>query len=187
MISKPPNVKDFLIVVNHSAAIEYIHSNENFCKEGKFMNGVNMLVALLLIGIIARSNLIAIAACLLLIVKFTNIHFLFPLLERRGLELGLLFLILSILVPLANGHVSEQDIMYNLTSLPGILAVAGGAIATHLNTEGLRLMQVDPEVVFGIVLGSILGIVFLNGVPVGPLMAAGATALFLKVLRLARR
>ena len=151
------------------------------------MNSVNMLVALLLIGIIARSNLIAIAACLLLIVKFTNLHFVCSLLERRGLELGLLFLILSILVPLANGHVSGLDIMYNFTSLPGILAVAGGAAATQMNTEGLRLMQADPEVVFGIVLGSILGIVFLNGVPVGPLMAAGTTALFLKILRLARR
>ncbi|MCL6635878.1 MAG: DUF441 family protein [Peptococcaceae bacterium] len=99
----------------------------------------------------------------------------------------LLFLILSILVPLANGRVSERDIIYNLTSLPGLLAVAGGAVATQLNTEGLRLLQADPEVVFGIVLGSILGIVILNGVPVGPLMAAGATALFLKVLRPGRR
>ncbi|HPU35302.1 MAG TPA: DUF441 domain-containing protein [Bacillota bacterium] len=151
------------------------------------MSGVNMLVALLLIGIMARSNLIVTAACLLLIAKFTNLKFVFPLLERRGLEMGILFLMLSILVPLANGKITEQDIIYNLTSLPGILAIAGGALATCLNTQGLKLLKVDPEIVFGLVIGSILGIVFLHGVPVGPLMAAAVAALFSRGVRIFRR
>jgi uncharacterized membrane protein (DUF441 family) len=151
------------------------------------MPGVNILVALLLIGIVAHSNLIATAASILLIVKYTNLNFVYSVLERRGLELGLLFLMLSIMVPLANGKVSAGDIMYNLVSLPGILAVAGGAAATYLNARGLTLLKADPEIVFGMVLGSILGIVFLHGVPVGPLMAAGIAALFMPVLRLFRR
>jgi len=153
----------------------------------KLLSGVNILVGLLLIGIMAKSNLIATAACLLLILKFTNLKMMFPLLERRGLELGLLFLILSILVPLANGRVSERDIIYNMTSLPGLLAIAGGALATYLNTIGIRLMKIDPEIVFGLVIGSIFGIVFLHGVPVGPLMAAGIAALFTGFTRFLRR
>jgi uncharacterized membrane protein (DUF441 family) len=36
-------------------------------------------------------------------------------------------------------------------------------------------------------IGSIFGIVFLHGVPVGPLMASGIAALFMPVLRLLRR
>lgn len=151
------------------------------------LSGVNVLVGLLLVGIIARSNLIATAACLLLILRFTNMRFVFPILERRGLELGLLFLILSILVPLANGRVSEQDILYNMTSLPGLLAIAGGALATYLNTIGIRLMKIDPEIVFGLVIGSIFGIVFLHGVPVGPLMAAALAALFTGITGFFRR
>lgn len=151
------------------------------------MSGVNMLVALLLIGIVAHSNLIATAACIMLILKFTNINLMFPFLERRGLELGLLFLLLSILVPLANGKVTEREIFNNLTSLPGLLAVAGGALATQINSQGLKLLKLDPEIIFGLVLGSILGIVFLHGVPVGPLMPAGVAALFLGLLRLVRR
>jgi uncharacterized membrane protein (DUF441 family) len=94
---------------------------------------------------------------------------------------------LAIMVPLANGKVSAGDIMYNLVSLPGILAVAGGAGATYLNARGLTLLKADPEIIFGMVLGSILGIVFLHGVPVGPLMAAGIAALFMPVIRLCRR
>lgn len=148
------------------------------------MPGVTLLVVLLLIGIVARSNLIATAACVLLILKFFNLGFLFPLLERRGLEVGLLFLLLSILVPVATGKVSEKELLYNLSSLPGLLALLGGALATHLNGEGLKLLQLQPEIIFGLVVGSIFGIVFLGGVPVGPLMAAGITALFMEVIRL---
>ncbi|AGL02607.1 DUF441 domain-containing protein [Desulfoscipio gibsoniae] len=148
------------------------------------MNGVPLLVALLLVGIIARSNLIATAACVLLIIKFTNLHFIFSLLEKRGLEIGLLFLLLAILVPVASGKVTEKELVSTFTSLPGILAILGGALATHLNGEGLRLLQIDPEMIFGLLIGSMIGIVFLNGVPVGPLMAAGLTALFLETIRL---
>lgn len=146
------------------------------------MPGVTILVALLLVGIVARSNLIAIAACVLLILRFSNLHFVFPILERRGLEVGLLFLLLSILVPIAQGVVTERDLAYNLTSLPGIMAIAGGIIATHMNSEGLSLLGSKPEVIFGLVIGSILGIVFFHGVPVGPLMAAGIAALYLELL-----
>lgn len=140
-----------------------------------------MLVGLLLVGIASRSNLIATAACVLLVCKLSNLNFIFPILEKRGLELGLLFLLLAILVPMANGKITEKDLIYNITSLPGIMAIIGGALATHLNQHGLRLLQIDPEIIFGLVLGSIIGIVFFNGQPVGPLMAAGVAALFLEV------
>ena len=146
------------------------------------MNGVLLLVVLLLIGIVSRSNLIATAACVLLIIKFANLHFVFSILERRGLELGLLFLLLAILVPVATGKVSEKEIIGTFTSLSGILAIVGGALATHLNGDGLKLLQIDPEIIFGLLLGSIIGIVFMGGIPVGPLMAAGLTALFLEAV-----
>ncbi|MCL6612337.1 MAG: DUF441 domain-containing protein [Peptococcaceae bacterium] len=144
--------------------------------------GVTMLVVLLLVGIMARSNLISIAACILLILRFSNLNFIFPLLERRGLEVGLLFLLLSILVPIAQGMVTGWDLVYNLTSLPGIMAVIGGITATHMNSEGLKLLGLKPEVIFGLVIGSIFGIVFFRGVPVGPLMAAGIAALYLEII-----
>ncbi|MFZ5646126.1 MAG: DUF441 domain-containing protein [Bacillota bacterium] len=140
-----------------------------------------MLVVLLIIGIIAQSNLIAIAACVLLILKFSRLNFIFPVLERRGLEVGLLFLLLSILVPIAQGVVTEKDLVYNMTSLPGIMAIIGGAAATHMNSEGIKLLGAKPEIIFGLVIGSIFGIVFFHGVPVGPLMAAGIAALYLEM------
>ena len=67
------------------------------------------------------------------------------------------------------------------TTWPGIIALTGGAIATYMNGKGLDLLKVDPQLIVGLVIGSIFGILFMRGIPVGPLMAAGITALFLKI------
>jgi uncharacterized membrane protein (DUF441 family) len=50
-----------------------------------------------------------------------------------------------------------------------------------MNGKGLDLLKVDPELIVALVIGSIFGIVFLRGIPVGPLMAAGITAMLLKM------
>ncbi len=148
------------------------------------MWGEAVLVSLILIGILGKSNILATAACILLVVKLTRLYSLFPILERRGLELGLLFLMISVLVPFATGKVSPKDILGSFLSLPGILAILGGTLATYMNGQGLDMLKIEPELMVGLVVGGIIGIVFLKGIPVGPLMAAGLTALFLKLFYL---
>ncbi|MDW7674895.1 MAG: DUF441 domain-containing protein [Bacillota bacterium] len=145
-------------------------------------NGI--LLALVILGVVSKSNLIAAAAGILLVVKMINVPWLLPVIERRGLEIGLLFLILSVLVPFATGKVPIKDIFSAMTSLAGILAVASGVIATHLNGKGLDLLTLEPQLMIGLVVGSIIGIVFFGGVPVGPLMAAGITVIFYEIMKL---
>ena len=140
-----------------------------------------ILVIFIIIGLVGRSPLIATAASLLLIVRLIHLDRFFPSIERRGLEFGLLFLTIAVLVPFATGKVTTKDIITMLTSLPGILALMGGALATYMNGKGLGLLQVEPGVIVGLVVGSIVGVVFLRGIPVGPLMAAGITAALYKL------
>jgi uncharacterized membrane protein (DUF441 family) len=106
------------------------------------------------------------------------------MIERRGLEFGLLFLTITVLVPFASGKISSKEILSVFTSVPGILALIGGALATYMNGKGLDLLQMDPGLIVGLVIGSILGILFLRGIPVGPLMAAGITAFLYKIFEL---
>lgn len=145
------------------------------------MNGELLLVILIIIGLIGRSNIIATAASLLLILKLTSLERFFPAVERRGLELGLLFLTMAVLVPFANEKISWKDVTPLFTTPYGIMALAGGAIATYMNGKGLDLLRMEPQMIVGLVIGSIFGIIFLKGIPVGPLMAAGITALFVKL------
>lgn len=145
------------------------------------MNGNILLVILIVIGLIGRSPIITTASCLLLAVKLVGLDRFFPSMERRGLELGLLFLTIGVLVPFASERITLKHIMSVFTTWPGIIALLGGAIATYMNGKGLELLKIDPQLIVGLVIGSIFGIVFLRGIPVGPLMAAGITAFLLKL------
>ncbi|MEW9699146.1 DUF441 domain-containing protein [Paenibacillus sp. SI8] len=145
------------------------------------MNGDLLLVILIIIGLVGRSPIITTAACVLLVFKLIGLDRYLPTVERRGLELGLLFLTMGVLVPFASERISYRDIASVFTTWPGIIALIGGAIATYMNGKGLELLKIDPQLIVGLVIGSIFGIVFMRGIPVGPLMAAGITAFLLKL------
>lgn len=146
-----------------------------------------MLVLLIIVGLIGRSPIIATAASMLLVLKLTSLERFFPTVERRGMELGLLFLTISVLVPFASEKVTWKDITPLFSTAVGILALAGGAIATYMNGKGLDLLKSEPQLIVGLVIGSIIGIVFFRGIPVGPLMAAGITAFFFKLIEMLSR
>ncbi|MFD0695009.1 DUF441 domain-containing protein [Paenibacillus sp. GCM10027628] len=145
------------------------------------MNGDMLLVILIIIGLVGRSPIITTAACILLVFKLIGLDRFLPTVERRGLEIGLLFLTMGVLVPFASERISLKDIASVFTTWPGIIALIGGAIATYMNGKGLELLKIDPQLIVGLVIGSIFGIIFMRGIPVGPLMAAGITAFLLKV------
>ncbi|HAA33820.1 MAG TPA: DUF441 domain-containing protein [Firmicutes bacterium] len=151
------------------------------------MNGFIFITVIFILGLLARSSSLTLAAGLLLLIKVLGIRSLLPLLEERGVELGLLFLMIAVLVPLALERVGGREILLTFSSLPGILAIAGGIIATRLNGMGLNLLESRPQVILGLVIGSIIGIVFFKGIPVGPLMAGGVAAFFLYVIELFAR
>lgn len=151
------------------------------------MNGEMFLVVLMFIGLIGNSHIITTAASVLLLLKLVSLDRFFSAVERRGLELGLLFLTIAVLTPFAKNEIHLQDIFSLFQHVYGVLALLGGAIATYLNRKGLELLQQHPELIIGIVFGSIGGIIFLNGVPVGPLMAAGIAFLLVGSMRLVQK
>lgn len=141
-----------------------------------------VLLGLLLIAIAGRSNLVAMASCILMAVKFSGAdQYILPFLEKMGLKIGLLILMVYILLPMARGQVNLKELKYGFSTLPGIVALLGGALATHLNNQGLKLMKAMPEIIFGMTVGTILGTVFFKGTPCGPVMTAAVTAILLEI------
>ncbi|MDA8333690.1 MAG: DUF441 domain-containing protein [Peptococcaceae bacterium] len=148
------------------------------------MNGDYVLILLVMLGILGRNNLVAASGCILLVLRLTGLdRFTYPWLERQGIETGLLFLMLYILVPYARGETSVDQLRATFTSRRGILAVLAGLLATRLNAQGLSLLQTMPETVFGMTMGAVVGIVFFDGVPCGPVMTAAVTTVLMEVGR----
>lgn len=144
--------------------------------------GEAVLVILIIIGLIGRSPILATAASMLLMLKLASLERFFPAVERRGMEMGLLFLTIAVLVPFASEKITVKDLIPLFTTLVGVVALTGGALATYLNGKGLDMLRAEPHLIVGLIVGSIIGIVFFLGIPVGPLMAAAITTLLLKFI-----
>ena len=148
------------------------------------MSGEMALVILIIIGIIGRASVLATAASLLLVMKLSNLQRFFPILERRGLDFGLLCLMIVVLIPLISEKIQVKLLLNQIFSIPGLCGLIGGLLATYFNGQGLGLLRSSPQLMVAMVIGSIMGIIFLKGIPVGPLMAAAIAALLLKVIEM---
>ncbi|MEC9487988.1 MAG: DUF441 family protein [Halanaerobium sp.] len=143
--------------------------------------GFLILLLTFALGLLASSSVITYAAGILLLLKAFHLSEVLPLLEKRSLELGLVFLVISVLIPLLGEDVKLVDLRLYCYSWKGIVAFIGGLLATRINFMGLELLQNSPYLIVMMILGVIVGI-NLGGIPVGPLMAGGLSAVMIFLL-----
>ncbi|ULL14476.1 DUF441 domain-containing protein [Paenibacillus sp. H1-7] len=145
------------------------------------MSQIDMPSVVLLIfaalGILSSNNSITVAVVFLLLLRVMNLHQAFPWIEKYGLTIGIAVLTIGIMAPLASGKISVQTLYETFFHWKSLIAVAVGVLVAYLGGRGAMLMTNQPTVVTGILLGTILGVAFLKGVPVGPLIAAGILSL----------
>jgi uncharacterized membrane protein (DUF441 family) len=91
------------------------------------------------------------------------------------------------MVPLSKEQSSGKMLFQVLLTPAGLAAVVGGIAAAYLSGQGLGLLHFKPEILLGLVLGTVLGVSFFKGMPVGPLAAAGLAAVLLKLMGLAQK
>lgn len=145
-----------------------------------------LLLVILALGVSFNNNLVAAGAGSLLVLKFIRLNTVLHLLERRAMDVGLLLLLVAVLVPFALDKVGVRDIWLSFQTVRGLLAIFGGVAAAYLCGQGLILLQLQPEMVVGLVVGTIIGASLIKGIPVGPLAAAGVTALLFNLLGLGK-
>ncbi|WP_194240703.1 DUF441 domain-containing protein [Snodgrassella sp. ESL0253] len=144
-------------------------------------SNANALLLLLFValGIIGNNPSVTISALIILLVQQTPLLKYAPVLEKYGLQLGIMLLMIGVLAPLITGKVQPAQIAALVTSWKTIAAVVVGTVVAWLGGRGVQLMQVNPAIVTGLMIGTIIGVAFLRGVPVGPLIAAGLLSLIL--------
>ena len=142
-----------------------------------------ILLLILVAAVLGKANSVAVATCMLLIIKLLNLDkLIFPTIEKNGVFLGLILLIAAILIPIANGNVAFSNIKTIFTSWIGILALLLSLFTTYLSGLGLSYLttQGHGDVMPALILGSVVAAAFLGGVPVGPLITSGILALSMK-------
>ncbi|CDG21123.1 conserved membrane protein of unknown function [Xenorhabdus poinarii G6] len=140
-----------------------------------------LLILLLLagLGIISHNMTVTLAMLFLLVVRITPLNQFFPWVEKYGLTIGILILTIGVMAPIASGKISAQAIFSSFLHWKSLLAIAVGILVSWLGSRGVALMSGQPSTVAGLLVGTVLGVAFFRGVPVGPLIAAGILSLMI--------
>ena len=136
-----------------------------------------ILLVLAALGVISPNAPVIIASTLLLLVQQTPLTRYLPWMEKNGVSLGIILLTIGVLSPLASGKVTLG--MADFGNWKVLTAMGVGIIVAWLGGRGVTLMLNQPGVVPGLIVGTVIGVAFLKGVPVGPLIAAGILSLFI--------
>lgn len=142
---------------------------------------LNLMVLLVLLpcGIFSHNSAVTIAAAVLIVLKITPLHDLLPYVQQHGLNIGIIILTIGVLAPIASGKIAGESILKSFLSWKSLLAIAIGVFVAWLGGRGVKLMSNQPDIVAGLLIGTVAGVAVLRGVPVGPLIAAGILSLLI--------
>lgn len=135
-----------------------------------------LLVVLIVLGLVSQNSAVTISAAVLLIMQQTLLSKYLPFVDQYGLKIGIIILTIGVLAPLVSGRISLPELA-QILNWKMALAIAAGILVAWLGGRGVGLMSGQPILVTGLLIGTIIGVALLGGVPVGPLIAAGIISL----------
>ena len=143
------------------------------------------LLVLLALALLAKNNSLIFAIGFLLVVKIFRLgDKLFPLLESKGINIGVTIITIAVLVPIATGTIGFKELTGALKSPIGWIAICSGLFVALLAKNGIEVLSSNPHITTALVFGTILAVVAFKGVAVGPLIAAGIAYVLLKIFNL---
>ncbi|HDL1720407.1 TPA: DUF441 domain-containing protein, partial [Mannheimia haemolytica] len=135
-----------------------------------------LLVVLIILGLISQNSAVTISAAVLLIMQQTLLSKFIPFVDQYGLKIGIIILTIGVLSPLVSGRITLPELA-QLLNWKMALSIIAGVLVAWLGGRGVNLMGSQPVLVTGLLIGTVIGVAFLKGVPVGPLIAAGILSL----------
>ena len=134
------------------------------------------LLTVVALGVIADNNSLLFSGLVLLLLRNLQLDSTLDLIDEYSTQLGIFLIMLGVLTPIATGQIKLNRLLDDLWDPLSLLAVGVGILITQFTREGLTLLEAQPAVVVSLVFGIILGVAFFKGVPSGPLIAGGITA-----------
>lgn len=135
------------------------------------------ILLILVLAVLGNNQSVSVAAAVLVAVKLLGLDSWFPVLESKGMNIGLIILTIAILAPVASGRITLQHMADAFRNPVGLLAIAAGIFAAYAAGRGLFFIKETPEMVSSLVVGTVIGVSFLQGVAIGPLIAGGLVSL----------
>lgn len=151
------------------------------------MNWDNLpILIILVLSVIGNNHSVSVAALALLLIKILGFDSWFPFIENHGISFGITILTLAVLTPIAQGRISASGMLEAFKTPIGLAAIIIGIFVAWVAAQGVPFMKGTPEAVTALIVGTIIGVCFFNGLAVGPLIAGGLVSLIISLLGLAK-
>lgn len=132
-----------------------------------------IMLAILICGVVGHNMSVAYAAGAVILLKVLGLNQVIDVLGDKGITWGIILLTAAIFVPIATGKITWGDIMHCFQSPVGIVSLIVGAGVAIFGYLGVDYMKASPEVATALIIGTMIGVFFFRGIPVGPLIASG--------------
>ena len=132
-----------------------------------------IMLAILICGVVGHNMSVAYAAGAVILLKVLGLNQVIDVLGDKGITWGIILLTAAIFVPIATGKITCGDIMHCFQSPVGIVSLIVGAGVAIFGYLGVDYMKASPEVATALIIGTMIGVFFFRGIPVGPLIASG--------------
>lgn len=146
------------------------------------MKSYSLIFMVFVLGILSKNRLIYISAGVLLVFSLLNLMPNSPSSQKVILDVGVILLVIGVMIPFSRGQILVLDLYKSIFTVSGCIAFIIGAASSVMARDGVDLMKNNPEVMIGLLFGSIIGTAFFGGIPVGPLVAAGLAAFIINLI-----
>lgn len=130
------------------------------------------LLLIFFLSLLFKDAVLAVAAMLLFVLSMVLDRDTLSAISRPAFSLGIFFLMVFILMPVASEKVKLADLLVHLKNPMFFAAIGVAAAISYLGGRGISFMQ-QPHVLFAVVIGTLIGVLFFRGLPAGLVIAAG--------------
>lgn len=146
------------------------------------MSAAIILVSLLLLSYFGHNMTMVYTMTILLVIRYLLPAKVMEVITANGVNWGIIILSVAMLAPLATGALGFPEIVATFKSPEGIVAIVVGILVAIVGKSGVGFLTSDPQIVVALTVGTIIGVFFFKGLPMGPLIAGGTTYFCLKFL-----
>lgn len=142
------------------------------------------LLFIIILSIFAKNKSMIYAGIAVLVLSFISNENVVKFVKNNFLDIGLVFLMIWMLIPLIENQ-NEISILSpkEFLNLEWVVSFLSGLFIVIIASKGAKYLNGNTKALSGAIFGSIVGVTFFGGTPVGMLTGSGIAYLILKLLK----
>ncbi|PFM68231.1 DUF441 family protein [Bacillus cereus] len=136
-----------------------------------------LLGIIVTLALLVKDYVLAGAACLLGVLLAVGQKTLLHLIQQYSFTIGIFFLRLFLLVPIISGKITSENVIKLITSPIGLGSILAGFTVSYIGGKGVGVLPMNPTILLGVLIGTLIAVLFTKGLPAGLIIAAGIIAI----------